>query len=800
MTPFIRSNINSAMYHSHGQKLLAMFLMVLWTTAQAIGQSGKAGTIQGSIKNADESPLAGVHITLVDSDKGTVTDKRGFFEIKNLKKGNYLLQISHLSFAPQHIKVTIGEEPLLTLAPITLEQGNKNLDEVVVESTKNEYFINELSPGLRLNTPIMKTPQNIQVIPSELLESQQSINMMENITRNVSGAQMIEHWGMFARVNMRGFKLPAFRNGMNVSMPWGPLSEDMSMVDRIEFVKGPAGFMMAAGEPGGFYNVVTKKPTEHRLLEASVTTGSFGLFRGTVDAGGALSGNNKLQYRMNVMAQRQGSHREFEESSRISIVPALTYKVTDQTSVTAEFTYQQADTPIGRAYVFAPVDSGFGSLPRNFSIMGENYPNTDIKETSLFLYASHRFSEQWSINAQYSTTKYDQVGMSLWPASVADNGDVVRGTNVWDALNNTSLGQLYLSGNFKSGIITHSVLAGIDYNDKSYWADWNQGGAIDTTPFNVFAPEYGNATMPSIHRSEGIKTRGEGNNQGIESTAYYLQDELGFFENQLRLTLAARYTDASVFAYGNKTDDSKITPRVGLSFDALEDLTIYGLYDQSFSPQFGVSASGESFDPEEGIDVEGGIKKNWFNERLKTSLTLYQITKKNLLVADPENVNFSVQLGETQSKGIEFDMQGEITPQLNVVLNYANTNVEISKDTNPENVGVRVAGHARHITNGWFSYNFKAGSSLSGFGISLGYQYQADRASWNWGADNESRLPNYFRLDSGLSWSGGKLGVKVNVNNILNKHLYSGAGYSNYIYWQSEPGTNGRLTLTYKFI
>ena len=41
----------------------------------------------------------------------------------------------------------------------------------------------------------------------------------------------------------------------------GPLTEDMSMVERIEFVKGPAGFMLANGDPSGFYNVVTKKPS-----------------------------------------------------------------------------------------------------------------------------------------------------------------------------------------------------------------------------------------------------------------------------------------------------------------------------------------------------------------------------------------------------------------------------------------------------------------------------------------------------------------------------------------------------------
>ncbi len=70
-------------------------------------------------------------------------------------------------------------------------------------------------------------------------------------------------------------RLPPFRNGMNVKMPWGPLLEDMSMVERIEFVKGPASFMLANGEPTGFYNIVTKKPTGITKGEATIYTWKF---------------------------------------------------------------------------------------------------------------------------------------------------------------------------------------------------------------------------------------------------------------------------------------------------------------------------------------------------------------------------------------------------------------------------------------------------------------------------------------------------------------------------------------------
>ena len=201
----------------------------------------------------------------------------------------------------------------------------------------------------------------------------------------------------------------------------------------------------------------------------------------------------------------------------------------------------------------------------------------------------------------------------------------------------------------------------------------------------------------------------------------------------------------------------------------------------------------------EAIDIEGGIKKSFFDGRLKTTLGAYLITKENILVADPENSNFSIQLGEVQSKGIEFDLQGEITPELSLILNYANTNVEITEDTDSAKIGTKIAGHAKHMTNAWLNYNFNERSALKGFGASLGYQYQIERSSWSWNADDESALPDYFRLDGALSWSKDKIRVQLNVNNILDEYLFSGSNFSNYLYWQSEPGINGRVTVTYSF-
>lgn len=777
-------------------------LIGLSAFAQQASISGQLVSEKGK-----EVPMATVQ--LLEIAKGTQADENGKFLLENITPGNYTLQISSIGYQTINQSIEVQEHQSLHLGRIKFKGSTESLDEVVVNGNGHaDFLVKKPSNSLRLTTEVLDLPQNIQIISNNLIKSQNLVNMMENVTRNVSGAQMIEHWGTFARINMRGFKLPAFRNGLNLELPWGPLAEDMSMVQSIEFVKGPAGFMQSAGEPGGFYNVVTKKPTSQSINEISLTADSFGSYRVSFDSGGALTQDDKLQYRFIGMYEDAQTHRDYDDSDRITIVPSLSYDITDKTKITTEFTYQQSNQITGAAYIFAPVEDGFGSLDQDFTFLDENFPQSKIEEVSILVNATHKFNDKWSVQGQYMFMDYTSIGASAWPATVVGNGEFYRGINVSDAVSTNELGQVYVNGEFNTGSIKHKVMGGFDYRHLEYWADWSQagGGPIDINqPFNIYNPVYGEAVYPVLDRSIPVKVRGAANYQGTIYRSFYVQDEAWMWNDRLRLTLAARYNSANIFAYGDQSQDEKITPRAGLSFNILPDFTFYALYDQAFTPQYGQSYNNQKFNPLESVDIEGGLKKQWFGGKLNTSITFYQITKNNYLVSDIEhadengNYRFSTQTGEVQSKGIEFDMQGQITPAINVVFNYANTDVEITEDTNEDNVGDSVAGHAKHLTNGWVNYSFLPGTALDGFAVSLGYQYQVDRSTWAWSADNEAVLPNYFRMDGGLSWSNEHFGVNLNINNILDEYLYSGAAYAEYLYWQSEPGINGRLTLTYRF-
>lgn len=783
--------------------ILSTILLTI-TTLCAIAQDI---TLKGSLADSSGKPIAFASVMVQNTSIGTESMTDGQFNLTTTYHRNMVLEISKIGYQTLTVPIPPKGKNPIDLGTLLLAAKTEQLEGVTIAANQFKTLDKRIpSPSLRLKTEIAKLPQNIQVVGGDLLQDQQVTNIMDGLIRNVSGVSMLEHWGHFARVNMRGFRLPAFRNGVNVQDSWGPLSEDMNTVERIEFVKGPAGFMLSAGEPGGFYNVVTKKPTENLIANASFSAGSYDFYRGTFDIGGKLTENGKLLGRFNAMYQTTDTHRGGEDVQRYGIAPALTYKFSDKTSVTAEMNLQQAEAYIGSAYVFAPSNAGFGSLDRNFRPTDTNYPVTDIQEVTFFLNAKHEFSEHFSVEGQLAYLRYEQKGNSTWVfdpdgpgplSAVNDNGDIFRYANIWDALSRGKYGQIYLYGDFNTGHVSHNVMGGFDFSEKVYWPDFSSGFfPIDTTkPFNIYNPTYGDRPTPSFIRTTPVQYRNGGTPYSASTVrAYYVQDEIGFLENKIRLTLAGRYTN--LYTQGKNETDNVITPRIGLSADITPFLTVYGLFDESFLPQSGMSATGELLnDPINGKDIEGGLKATILEGRLKASLGVYKINKDKILAPDPDNpgMNFSVYSGEIESKGIEFDLQGQITPELDIVFNYANTNVE-------DKSGSLQAGFVKHLTNGWLNYNFNPKSGLKGFAAALGYQYQVDRSTWTWDAEGDSQLPNYFRLDGALSWKNEKLRVQVNINNILDEYLYSGADYGSYLYWQSEPGINGRITLTYNFL
>ncbi|MCB0430882.1 MAG: TonB-dependent receptor [Flavobacteriales bacterium] len=771
--------------------------------------SAQTGHIRGTVTTSDGRPAEFVNIILKSTQKGTSTNRKGEYEIRNIQPGTYTLVTSYVGLESREQQVTVKTDETVVIPAITLKENTSQLKEVVILSHPDNYQERLPSTSLRINTPLLETAQNIQIVSKVALEDQQIFDMLEGVQRNISGAQKVEHWDNYARINMRGSQLTSFRNGMNVHLsPWSPLTEDMSMVERIEFVKGPAGFMLANGEPGGFYNVVTKKPSGREKGEVGFSLGSFNTYRVTTDVDGKLSQNGKLLYRLNLMGQLRDSHRDFEYNNRYTVAPVLRYLIDDQTSLTLEYNEQFSQmNAIGSNYAFSK--RTYGDLPVGFTTAEPNLKPTVLRDRTLFATLEHDLNGQWKLTAQAAYLQFKQIGQSLWPKGISDANDSLmqRGISIWDALGHGKNGQVFLNGKMRTGAVDHNILAGLDMNNRDYFADWNQGATLGDSTFNIYDPHYGSisaADIPRWDRTADIRERGVQYSHGY--AGLYVQDELGILQNKVRLTLAGRYTTNRYNnPYSGSTQDGKLTPRMGISWSITENTATYFLYDQVFQGTPGTDWKKQAFDPLTGLNMEWGIKKDWHDGKWNTSLSSYQITKNNILSTDTEHPDpvsgqlvYSRQTGQQKINGVEFDAKGEIMEGLQVVINYAYTHARVTKDSDPELVGDPVAGATTHIQNTWLNYKFNRGKP-NGIRLSLGYQYQAGRTSWYNFDNSEEALPNYFRMDGGIGYQHKKAGIHLLVNNILNEYLYSGAPYADMYFWQTEPKRNYRLTMTYRF-
>ncbi|WP_054512617.1 TonB-dependent siderophore receptor [Chryseobacterium sp. ERMR1:04] len=737
-------------------------------------------------------------------------------------------------------KLTIGAALLATMMTFAQEKDSiksNDIEEVVVKGKYyNKYVEKEGSSSMRLDEALIKIPQNISIITGRALEDQQVTTLSDGVLRNVAGAQRLEHWGdMYTRVNMRGSRAAAFMNGVNVTSNWGPLSEDMSFVDHIEFIKGPSGFLMSNGEPSGIYNIVTKKPTGQALNgTARVTLGSFNMYRGEADIDTKIT--DKVAFRLNLMAQNKNSFRDYEFNDRYIINPSLKVKLSDKTTLTAEYIYQKAKmSEVGSAYVFS--FDGYATKPVEYTTTDPGIDPTKVDNNTVNINLQHKFNENWKLTSQLTYVNEYTMGSDLWPSKFEGNY-MIRRLNYWEADNTMKFGQVFLNGFAKTGSVSHKILAGLDLGSKKYMADWSQGYNldkynandnytkaadhnywynIDTNSYDsngptgaYYGPNNTDAYKP-FDKTKPLSVRaGAGSTIEQNYTGLYLQDELGFFNDALRLTLAARYTNVKENSYGTKTEANKITPRVGLSYSIDESMSAYALYDQAFSPQSGLFRDGTTAKPITGNNMEVGVKKDWFAGKWNTTLSLYNINKNNAIGTDPTDPTgmFSIFLGKTRVQGVEFDLKGEITKGFNAIFNYAFTENKFTETTPLANKGDKVPGYAKHTANAWLNYTFTQGD-LEGFGLSFGGTFLGGRSSWNWGSTNAPlEMNDYLKFDAGASWENSKFRIGLNVFNLFNRYLYSGSsinftmsdntqrgGY----YYQAEAPRNFRVSIGYKF-
>jgi iron complex outermembrane recepter protein len=141
---------------------------------------------------------------------------------------------------------------------------------------------------------------------------------------------------------------------------------------------------------------------------------------------------------------------------------------------------------------------------------------------------------------------------------------------------------------------------------------------------------------------------------------------------------------------------------------------------------------------------------------------LYDLTRTNVLTEDPDNPDFSIQVGEQNSQGIELNLAGEILPGWNIFAGYAYTDARITED-NTYDSGNQLPNTPYHAANLWTTYEIQKGN-LQGLGVGFGLFFVGDRAG---DLDNTYDIPSYVRTDAAVFYNRDTFRIALNFRNLF---------------------------------
>jgi iron complex outermembrane recepter protein len=221
--------------------------------------------------------------------------------------------------------------------------------------------------------------------------------------------------------------------------------------------------------------------------------------------------------------------------------------------------------------------------------------------------------------------------------------------------------------------------------------------------------------------------------------------------------------------------DEAFSPRIGLVYQPIKPISLYASHSRSFAPNFATSVDGSILEPERGTQYEVGVKGDFLDGKVSTTLAAYQVTKTNIGTTDPDNPDFSIPVGEITSRGIELDVAGEIIPGWNLIASYGYIDSEITESSDPESfpVGTETENVAPNSASLWTTYEIQKGS-LQGFGVGFGLFY-ADEKPGDF--ENTYKLPSFVRTDAAIFYKQDNWRAAVNFRNLFDIEYYESVNF-----------------------
>lgn len=639
-----------------------------------------------------------------------------------------------------------------------------------------------LETGAKSLAPLRETPNTVTLVDQRRIQ-QQNLFTITDLASQTVGLTTTGGDSDLAQFMARGFTIDNYlvdgvpNNGFTGEIP------DLFLYDRVEILRGPAGLFSGSGSPAGSINLVRKRPLRETAISGLAAAGSWNNFRGELDASTTVG--DSVGLRAGVAYQDRDQFYDVVNQSRLLAFGVADFKLGQATTFTVGGHYDRyrgatfsglpgLAGPDGRA-------NGLADLPRS-TYASADWNSSDFDTKAGFAELRQELGERWvgRLSATYGETKTDlttSYALSFTGITPSDGSAMLLASHLTRDQDYFTA-DLNVVGSVSAFGREHDVVVGADYQRKSLTEGFSDRAFLGD--FNLYAPNYAVAkpdfpvTSITDTRIEQYGVYGQARLRLADAFSVVLGGRGSWYENRATPRLPAGPTNTL-------EENGRFTPYAGVVYEAPGRWTFYASYSDTFAPQSGLTIAREPLKPIVGKQVELGVKKGLFADRLLLSAALYQIDQTGRAQPDPRDINFSVATGKVRSQGVELEASGEVAPGWQISGGYAYNDNEYRQDVSLEGQRFTLAS-PKHSVKLWTNYQPpEAKWSLGG---GMVWQSEIEAFLTFLGGTTGARQPRYavFNLRGGYDLTD-RITLAVNVNNLFDKSYYervSGTEFGNF--------------------
>lgn len=685
--------------------------------------------------------------------------------------------------------------PVLAQAQEEQPPSTTDLDAVLVVAQRAERVSNGAT---NLDLAIKDTPQSISVVSSEQMQ-QFGATSVNDALRLATGVQVDEWETNRTSYSARGFDILNTQiDGVGLPNSWGIATgaQDTFGYEKVEVIRGANGLLTGVGNASGTINYVRKRPTNEQQGSLGFSTGSWDTLRAEADYSTPFTDDGRWAGRVVAAYEDGESWLQANENDRTFLYGVVDGQVGDNGTLTVGYSYQRAksDGIMWGALVFMNSDGTQNEWPRDATTTQDWTHWNTTNETAFAEYA-HQFGADWQLKVSYNYRRssgdedmfyaYDALGTGLDPdTGLGLYGYPWSGKDEADA----HLGAVTLNGIYHLFGREHEAVVGasIARSQSDSWersADFSSPawGALPPFPYPTDAiPE------PAWSAFSQYSELNQDLKRAFGATRIAVTER---FKAILGANYAEYTREGNSYALTFDQTTSHTSPYAGLTFDFTDRVLGYVSYSDIFQPQDQVDANDRYLDPSKGVNYEAGVKAQWLDGRLLTTLAVFKADQEGLATPTGTYNEYGQSIYapvDVQSKGVEFEAVGQLSDNVDLVFGYT------ALEMDGLNGGDTYPWVPRRTANLILSGRAPGYGALS-YGIGARWQGEV----WNTESSGfDVRQDSYAVVNGFLGWDFAEnAGVRLNVNNLFNEKYINTLRYSGYY---GAP-SNYAVTLNWRF-